>query len=363
MRILVCPLDWGLGHATRCIPIIRYLIEKKVEVIIGASGVSMTLLKEQFPGLEFITLPGYNVRYSSVLPIGLKVLMQFPRLISAVRKEHKILEQVINDKKIDAVISDNRYGVWSDKIPSVIITHQLNIMAPFGKNLLNNMALEHIKKFNECWIPDYEGEENLSGNLSHPLPKEINAKYIGILSRFEPIKNTIYKTEYQLLVILSGPEPQRSKLEKIILQQLQDLPLVKTLIIEGLPGEDSKKSGLQNVEIIPHLNDTEFCDKIYKSDIILSRSGYSTIMDLYALGWKKVIFIPTPGQTEQEYLGELFKKKKRAVVLLQKGFLLKDALKKTDNLAFTDDYNRKEEYKSLIDRWMTGIDNSLPIFH
>ncbi len=372
MRIFVSPLDWGLGHAARCTPIIRYLVEKKHEVVIGAEGAHLIFLKEHFPDYEFVDFPGYRISYSNRLPVGVKVLMQLPKMAAAIKKEHELLAGIIKEKKIDAVISDNRYGLWHANIPSVIITHQLNIKAPAGNSLLSKTAYTYIKNFDECWIPDYAGEENLAGSLSHPIPKGLTAKYIGPLSRFKhqdllqtpkgalsrsptgncsPFRGLGLKIN-DLLVILSGPEPQRTKLEEIILKQLKDLSNVKALIIQGLPGNKTIKSGLSNVEIVPHLSDYAFQDAVVGSEIILSRGGYSTLMDLNTIGLKKSILVPTPGQTEQEYLGELMQEKGMSITFKQKGLLLEVALEKAKQLKPVQTNYTKEDFRIVIDEWI-----------
>lgn len=355
MRIFISPLDWGLGHAARCVPVIHHLLEKNVEVIIGAEGSHLYFLREHFPQVEFVEFPGYRVSYSTTIPANLKVLLQVPGIISAIHKEHALLEELIVQKKIDAIISDNRYGLWSHKIPSVIITHQLNIQAPAGKKALNKTIHHHINHFNECWIPDYEGEENLSGALSHPIPKEIKATYIGLLSRFNPPVKSEAKMEYDLFVILSGTEPQRSILEKLIVKQLKDLPAIKALIIQGLPGDSHKKNSTENIEIIPHLPDEEFQHKLNNSEIIISRPGYSTIMDLHAIGWKKSIFIPTPGQTEQEYLGNLMQEKGLAIISSQKEFQLEYVLKKVIEINSIQPLYEAGYYKAVVDDFVRKI--------
>jgi len=356
LRIFVSPLDWGLGHAARCIPVIHYLVEKKIEVVIGAEGSHLVFLKEHFPDCEFVDFPGYRISYSNRLPVGVKVLLQLPQMVSAIKKEHELLDAIIKEKKIDAVISDNRYGLWNEKIPSVIITHQLNIKASVGNSLLSKTAYNYIKNFSECWIPDYAGEQNLAGSLSHPIPNGLNAKYIGPLSRFRPhsILSYIEKAN-DLLVILSGPEPQRTTLEEIILKQLKDLPDLKTLLIQGLPGNKATKSGLKNIEIVPHLSDIEFQRAVNSSDVVLCRGGYSTLMDLNAVGFKKSIFIPTPGQTEQEYLGELMQEKGLAITCKQKVFSLKEAIEKAKQLKPVQINYTEEVFKKVVDEWTSKL--------
>ncbi len=356
MRIFICPLDWGLGHAARCVPIIKHLQEKKIEVVVGAEGRHLFFLKEHFPGLEYIEFPGYRISYSKMLPVGVRVVMQLPQMIAIIKKEHKLLREIIDDKKIDAVISDNRYGLWNEKVPCVIMTHQLNIRGRLLNTSASKTTHTYIRHFDECWIPDYIGEGNLSGTLSHPIPEGINGKYLGPLSRFESASDQKKKIiKYDLLVILSGPEPQRSKLEEIILKQLKPLTSLKAIVIQGLPGNELKQSGLKNIEIVPHLADKEFEDAVNRSEVVLCRAGYSTLMDLYAIGWKKSIFIPTPGQTEQEYLGKLMQEKGMAVMFHQNRFSLKDALEKAKQLSFIPPAHGKENFKGVIDTWLKTI--------
>jgi uncharacterized protein (TIGR00661 family) len=363
LRIFISPLDWGLGHAARCIPIIRYLIEREIKVLIGAEGSHLIFLKEHFPDIEYIEFPGYRISYSAYLPAGVKVLVQLPHLVSVINKEHELLSKIIEEKKIDAVISDNRYGLWSKKVPSVIITHQLNIQAPTGENILSKTIYNYVRHFDECWIPDFAGQENLSGVVSHPIPKGINGKYIGPLSRFESARDSRHNNlKYDLLVILSGLEPQRSKLEEMVLKQVKTINTLKTLIIQGIPGNTHTlapslpdREGVNSIEIVPHLEDSEFQEKMNCSEVILSRPGYSTIMDLYRIGWRKAIFIPTPGQTEQEYLGKLMEQKGIAVTFNQKGFSLKESLRKVKELSFTPPDYGKGIFKGVIDEWLLNM--------
>jgi len=327
VRILVSPLDWGLGHASRCVPIIRHLREKNIEVVIASDGAPLKLLQEQFPGIEYVILKGYKVKYSYFLPASVKVLLQVPKITRAIKREHKELEKIIKEKRIDAIISDNRYGLYTDAVPCVLITHQFNIQAKAGSKRFSEKILGYIKKFNTCWIPDNEGEDNLSGNLSHPIPVGINAKYIGPLSRFGNATGG-KDMKYDLLILLSGPEPQRTILEKKVIRQLSALPYIKALIVQGLPGNKEIKSPHENIDVVPHLNDISLLEKILCSKAIISRPGYSTIMDLAIIGGKRALFIPTPGQTEQEYLAMRMEALEIAVSVPQKQLSMKDSLTK-----------------------------------
>jgi predicted glycosyltransferase len=308
-RILFCPLDWGIGHATRCIPVIRHLREQKHEIIIAADGRSFDFLKEYFPDLQFIRLPGFRVSYPSENSMAFKIAAQSPAILFGIYREHQRLKKIIRNYEVNMVISDNRFGMWSKKIWSVYLTHQLQIKAPVKMKWAEPwLLMAHqwfINQYDECWIPDVPGIINLSGDLSHqhPLPK--NGHYIGILSRFEnperPIFPAARKKTPELLILLSGPEPQRTIFEKIILNELALYPQKNVVILQGLPGPKHYSSPLPGVAIYNHLPDDEMGQLIRQAGLIICRPGYSTIMDLVSLG-RNAILVPTPGQTEQEYL-------------------------------------------------------------
>jgi hypothetical protein len=353
LRILVSPLDWGLGHTTRCIPIIQHLVNKGAEVVVAASGASLTLLREEFPQLEFVEIKGYRVRYSSLFPASVAVALQVPKINRAIAREHKELESIISTKKIGAVISDNRFGMWSDKVPCVIMTHQINIASPYLKGFVNKTNVEFLKKFNAIWVPDYEEGDNLSGSLSHPYPESMNVKYIGIISRFDAHVER-KEMQYDLLVLLSGPEPQRTILEKKVVKRVREIGNMKALVVRGLPNGKTLP-GEKYIEYVNHLNKDALKEKILASKAILSRPGYTTLMDLAAIGGKRAIFIPTPGQTEQEYLGMYMDSEGCAVSYPQKGFSLKEAWRRVFATKGFNNALYKSVYKDTIDTWLDGI--------
>ena len=213
-NILVSPLNWGIGHATRCIPIIKKLQEHNFNVIIASSGRSLDLLIQEFPNLDFIKINDYNIKYYSSLPMTISMLIQIPKILFNIQKENNQLKAIINDFKIDGIISDNRYGMYSNDIPSVFITHQLEIQTPIFKNLIKKINNKLISRFSECWIPDFE-INGIAGKLSRLTNPTKNYKYIGPLSRFIKKKSEI---KYDVLAIISGPEPQRSILEKTLIK-------------------------------------------------------------------------------------------------------------------------------------------------
>jgi uncharacterized protein (TIGR00661 family) len=325
-RILVAPLDWGLGHATRCIPIIRELQAKGGEVVIAADGRPLELLKKEFPSLTFVRFPGFSVMYPDGNRIASKIVSQIPKIVAATFREHRELKTILRNLKIDAVISDNRFGLFSKQVPCIFVTHQIGIAMP--KRLqwaaravyyLNKMI---IRRYTECWIPDYAEEDNLSGKLSHyyPLPK--NANFIGPLTRFK--RDTNIEKEFDILVLLSGPEPQRTVLETIIMEQLKTIHR-KSLVVRGIPERNQHIKLSEWITVVSSLDSGALNHAMLAADIIISRPGYSTIMDLNVLG-KRAIFIPTPGQTEQEYLADELQKSGKFSVYQQDQFSLSGAL-------------------------------------
>ncbi len=302
--VLVAPLDWGLGHATRCIPIIHALVNEGCPVIIAASGSSKQLLQTEFPHLHYMELFGYNIQYSKsrwLLPFS--IIYQIPKIINAIKNEHRWLNKIITQYSIDVVISDNRFGLYSNQTTNVFITHQLTIKAPFSwvEKILRKINYHFINRFNECWIPDTRSEFNIAGDLSHPAEMpDIPAFYIGILSRFK--RDESISIKYKYCFLLSGPEPQRTILQKMILKDIYLLK-EKSLIVRGKPNSNKSLESSDIIEIKNHLPQNELEQALQQSEYIICRSGYTSLMEILSLQ-KKSIVIPTPGQTEQEYLGE-----------------------------------------------------------
>ena len=343
-RILVAPLDWGLGHASRCIPIIRALLDAKAEVILASNSSALQLLEKEFPDLETLRLPAYNVKYY-FKNMALNLSLQMPRLLFSVYSEYRQLHKLIKTQKIDGVISDNRFGCFSKKVKSVFITHQVHIIFPKSvawlAGFLHFCNHTFIRQFSECWIPDYEEESNsLSGILSHP-PISAQCRYLGALSRMLPKEKDIKR---DIIVVLSGPEPQRSQLEKQLIVQLQQLDKT-VLFVRGKVGKQERKRITPNMEVVNFLKGKELNEAIMESELVICRSGYSSIMDLAVLG-KKAFLIPTPGQTEQEYLASYFSARKIYYSQLQSELDLDKALKKIANyepLTINKDNNLLEE--------------------
>lgn len=336
-KILIAPLDWGLGHATRCIPVIDILQELGAEVIIGGSGASLRLLSEEFPDLQTVQFPAYRVTYSKGRQQVLTIAGQIPRLISVIRRERKLADVVVRQHDINGIISDNRYGIRHPGIPSVFMGHQMKILlpAPF-KWLQQPLFLLHqqvIKSFDRIWIPDAAGEENLAGELSHHPGLQDSVIYLGPLSRFSRYANpsaSFSKDIYNLnppdvLVILSGPEPQRTMLENIISGQAAKIPSHTIWVIQG-KFDHTSPTLRGNLLLIPHLGIEDMNRALHQAKTVISRSGYSSIMDYAASGISGPVLIPTPGQTEQEYLGQRLRQRGLARVYSQHSFDLQRAV-------------------------------------
>lgn len=338
LAVLVCPLDWGIGHATRCVPVIRKFLEKGFRVTLAADGRALDFLKSEFPDCKAVRFPGTRINYTTRRLFALKMLFLSPRLLLGIFIEHRRLKKLIQSERPDIIFSDNRYGLWNKNVRSVFMTHQLNIIPP-GKfrifaGLINSILHYFIGKFDECWVPDFENPPDLAGLLSHPSKIQFPVHYVGILSRFIP-EDHIDKlsNDYSLdfMIILSGPEPQRTLFERIILQNIQGTEL-KGIIVRGRPEESEAWDPGKNIRVLSHLDTQKMREYILGSKLVICRSGYSSIMDLVTLG-KKAVLVPTPGQTEQEYLARYLQDKKMFFTMSQEDFDLGKAIKMSPDFA------------------------------
>jgi len=312
LKILLVPLDWGLGHATRCIPIIRYLLEKQCDVTVAADGQAALLLRGNFPDIKILPVEGYKVRYSrGSRTFALKILTQVPKILKAIRSERRWLAEVQGQNKFDLVISDNRYGLKIAGLTSVIMTHQIQVMSGAGDmidRLLLKLHCRILEKFDQCWVVDHQGQNNIGGQLSHPELMPSDARYIGLLSQLTAAPSRQTTKEGGVLVLLSGPEPQRTILEQRILSQITGNSKYQYIVVGGNPGGVVPDYVPSGTDYYTHLNALQLQTRMENADLVICRSGYSTLMDLAVMG-KKALLIPTPGQSEQEYLaGNLTKR-------------------------------------------------------
>jgi hypothetical protein len=306
-RILISPLDWGLGHTTRIIPLIRNWIAQGCIVTVAIDDPHASIISEQFPGIKILKLPGYQVKFTSKNKLFIFYLVfQIPRVFNTMFSENRWIANRLTQEHFDFIISDNRPGFFHAGVHSIYITHQINIRTGFS--LLDPIASwfhrKLISRFQECWVPDWEGKQSLAGDLSNPThPPSFHIKYLGPLSR---LNKKVIPKKNRFVAVLSGPEPSRSSFEKVLLSWLEKQGDTAVLV-RGLPGNStSQKITSSVVQIFDHLDGALLSDLMQSAEWVIARSGYSTIMDLVSLE-QKAILIPTPGQTEQMYLAQHLK--------------------------------------------------------
>lgn len=322
-KVLIAPLNWGLGHASRCVPLIKKYISDGWEVVIASDGEALLLLKKEFPNLTFEELPSYNITYPRHKSLIWHLVLMSKNIISNIKVENIFVGELQKKYSFDIIISDNRPGVYHKGVFSIYITHQTNIQAKSVSVIANKVNEHFLKYFNELWIPDFEDEKSLAGILSN-YKGQLSHKYIGPLSRFSDVINADKEISDKIIIILSGPEPQRSILEEIILEDIYEIksPIV---LVRGVIEKHITIKKRANITTYNFLTSDKLLEEINSSNLVVSRSGYSSIMDLHALH-KRAFFIPTPGQTEQEYLAEYLKLKRIANYTQQNNFKLKKVL-------------------------------------
>ncbi len=325
-KVLIVPLDWGLGHATRCMPLIQFFIDAGCDVSIGGNKKTNALLKQEFPACTFLYFQGYDMEYSqSASGFLLKMMAQTPKMLGRIIKEKRQLKAYMHQHKFDIILSDNRFGLRAKGASNIFMTHQLNVLLPQSRllqRLTNWMNHLFIKRFDYVVVPDYANQlmsGELTSTVSFKEKKPLN--YLGNLSRLKRLDGIT--PSKKILVILSGPEPQRSMLEEKIVAQAQDLD-EQFVILQAKP-EVQAQTIKNNIAFISHLDSTKLAQQLLQADIIISRTGYSTVMDLIKLALDAIL-IPTPGQTEQEYLGDYYAKQHLFQIEEQATFDLKKAL-------------------------------------
>ena len=339
-KVLIAPLDWGLGHATRCIPVITAFIELGYHVTIATEGAHEIILREAFPGLTFLRLKGYGIRYSKkAAGFTFKMILQIPRILYNIFREFWWLYKTNRHQQFDLIVSDNRLGFFHLNTPSVFITHQLNLQTPFSwsTKLLQWIQYTWFKLFYAMiWIPDMEGDQNLSGILGNPILKpSVPVWYMNCLSRLKAYASVTvegHQPTHLFLGIVSGPEPQRSIFQEILWVEGNGLRQPFKLIA-GTAGQPNNQAISAVGSIVPHLDGPDMVKAIENAKYIISRGGYTSLMELIPLN-KPLILIPTPGQTEQEYLAKRWQEKGWAIAYDQSTFHLETALKDAANFKY-----------------------------
>lgn len=358
-RLLFSPLEWGLGHATRSVALLRYFESKgwQISIACDQNGSVFTILSQYFPDAKFIHLSAIRIQYSKdKAHFNRKMVLQFPKLFFSIVRDHQWLQRHLRTTHYDLVLSDNRYGFYSSHLPSLFMTHQLYIDTPsFTSIWVQKLNYFFINRFQACLVPDLEASPNIAGLISHPatLPK-VPTFYIGPLCRFG--KRQFSDPLFKLLLLVSGPEPQRTILENLLLKIVENLPF-EILLVRGLPNAETPMVSVSShIKIFNHLPDEEMRKAIASSQFVVCRSGYTSIMEL--LSWqKKIICIPTPGQTEQENVAKHLQAQHWAYVIPQSDALqMRKAL--LEALAF--DF-KIVEWESQLDRVLPKVLDSISV--
>ncbi len=309
-HILLCALNWGLGHAARCIPIARELQKQGAKIFLASDGESLQLFRREFPEAKCFELPAYLPQYGSRGSFELEMALQIPKFLKAIQAEKKVCAQICAEQNIDAILSDNRWGCHHSNVPSVFLTHQLFIRLKgklgFAEKLLWQWQKFLLRSFQELWIPDWSDHRSLSADLSKNSRLHFKQKmrHLGPLSRLNSDNKS--ETPYDLLLLLSGPEPQRTHFESLLLEAMVDINK-KSILVRGTEHAPPLFSPPAHIEVRDLLTGESLELLLNSAYFVVARSGYSTIMDLCKLQ-KPALLIPTHGQTEQEYLGERLSK-------------------------------------------------------
>ncbi|GAB4253279.1 MAG: glycosyltransferase [Vicingaceae bacterium] len=341
--VLVCPLNWGLGHATRCVPIIEELIKNNYKVLLAADGLPKDFLKNEFPDLPMFSLPGYIFKYSK-RNSWWHLYKESLRFKKSITYENILTQKLVKEQDVDVIISDNRYGVYAKDCKSVLLTHQLNLKVPFGKSIVNKHIKNWASNFSEIWIPD-DLNINLSGELSNHQELKIHSQTIGILSRFEKYKKPEGLPKIDIVAVISGPEPQRTIFENKIINQLKDTDL-QTVIVSGKVDKNQIET-YNNIKLFSKLESHELFDLMCAAKMIVSRPGYTTLMDLQYVH-TPVLFVPTPNQFEQEYLANIHKNKSGVLVQKQKELNIVKAYEKLKVIQITGNTYKNELLRKAV---------------
>lgn len=319
LRVAVAPVDWGIGHATRSSVIVDALLQRGVEVVLAATGEPLLVLKRLFPGLETVPLPAWGIRYPTGV-MAVDLAFQAPRILAAIRAERGAASRLVTSHRLDALISDGRLGFNAAGIPSVLVSHQLTLSAPNGLMRTAAAALmrSRLERFDRIWVPDTP-DQRLSGGLSDAPPGCRLPTFIGPLSRL-PVPGAVQAEPSDLLVVLSGPEPQRTNLERAIQTELASFR-GRSVVVRGSLAPLAHSAS----NMIPFAETEQLAGLVSGAGVVLCRSGYSTIMDVDRIG-ARLILVPTPGQTEQIYLADRLAHAGRAVVRPQDDLRLNEAM-------------------------------------
>jgi len=342
--ILVAALNWGIGHATRDMPIINRLLERGCKVILASDGAAASVWKREYPQLTVLELPSWNITYQRKGSFILKMATRAPGILKAIWEERAVVRDIVEKYDVDGIISDNRFGCWHRDLPTVFITHQIDMKMSkylrWAEPFLYLFNKSQIKKYNEVWVPDFAGNVNLTGSLSHNHKPIKNIKYIQPVSRFMDVWDGKFpEPKYDVAAVISGVEPQRTMFEEALIEQMMALTDLKVILVQGRSDRNEEKELRSGFTLRSFMATEELMNTFLQSKYIICRSGYSTILDLAVLK-QTALMVPTPGQTEQVYLGKWLGKKNLIVAQDQRRFNIAQSmalLEKTKGFDFEID--------------------------
>lgn len=354
--LLFGALDWGLGHATRSIPVLRYFSERGWKLVIAANEGTKQILQEAFPSAQLVEPPAYNVKYSKQPSfLTIRLLQQAPKIRRVILEEKRWVEAFVSEHPVDLILSDNRYGFYHPSVPSWIITHQLSPLSGMGKaadSLIRRLHYKLLRPFGHILVPDIQEGDGIAGVLSHPTSLPPNTHYIGLLSRLPTLEvPTLEVPTLEVLVVLSGPEPTRSLFEDMLRKQLRQFK-GRYLLVRGLPHVSSG----QLEHELNYADPQTLKALMGNADMVICRSGYSSVMDLLAIQ-QKALLVPTPGQTEQLYLADHLEKNGYFPTLRQEAFDLGKAIQKAKAFDPPKMDQAFELYKPVIEALVHELEN------
>lgn len=295
-RILISVLNWGMGHVSRSIGIIYQLIKQENTVIIACDDSQKKIFSEYFPELQFISHEGYPFQFDGKGNFRWDLTKRLSKLKTRLTEERKQVTSYVGQHNIDVVLSDHRYGFLSKDVPSVFITHQVNLPVKWYEKIVDSFHKRLMSSFRFIWVLDFD-DSRLAGRLSQ-VDKNDKCIHIGPYSRFMLYDKVISKSATQLLVA-SGPIIYA---QLFVDNQLDKQSAVNLKVIA--PTDVVVPREFERVANNWHSQDQAFL----VAQKIISRPGYSTIMDAHFLECETE-FYPTPGQEEQIYLNGLHKKR------------------------------------------------------
>ncbi|MCS6916751.1 MAG: glycosyltransferase [Chitinophagales bacterium] len=352
-KVLIVPLNWGLGHATRMTAVARMLEELGASVTVAASGSARRVMEKELPRLRYVSFSDFEMKYYRGLPAVVSVLGQLMGWFRALHRDRRYFLQLLEKESFDLVISDNHFGCHTTKCPSIIVTHQLRILLPWYlmpfRPLVVWINQRMINRFSECWVPDSSASGGLSGRLSHQVRLRIPLHYAGPLSRLQLCMDTNKK--WHALLLLSGPEPMRTLFEQQLVKQSRQVA-GRLLLVRGTRGTaDEIRKESENLYVADFLSTRKLQEELCASRMVVCRSGYSTLMDLQRCNIPAVL-IATPGQPEQVYLARRLRQMGICHAVPQKRLNLKKALTEAEHYAGWKSLPAENDWMNLLSRML-----------